>query len=211
VVIRSFLGDNAAAVKAARLHLVSVAVLGVTLCGWCADALLLRQRSPFDAFIDSRSALTRAVDLNGDGRMDEAVLEAYGADSFVQLAFDRDGTTRFLDVPDDSLTIATVDYDHDGDVDVLVASRTGAVTIWNNDGHANFHKLMRPPPLRIEPVWQLAPVGFVVAVVPKPMAHAPPSTMCWRLDVAGEPTVRAGLYSALCCSDRPARAPPVLS
>lgn len=84
--------------------------------------------------------LLSAADLDNDRDIDAIIID-YTTDSLKFLLNNNDG----LFVPRASLYIAQLsaitldDYDNDGDADMAILKRNGSITLYRNDGHANFN------------------------------------------------------------------------
>ena len=78
------------------------------------------------------------IDLDRDGRADTAA-GVSASPRVVRVTLSRAGT-RDIVQPARVLAIAGLDYDRDGDVDLLVGTSEGAL-LWTNDGHGVFSAL----------------------------------------------------------------------
>src|SRR5262250_1459219 len=75
-------------------------------------------------------------DFDNDGRADVASVEAGAERSTLRITLSRSGV-RELGHAGWIQAIAGIDFDHDGDIDLLVGTSEGAV-VWLNDGRGIF-------------------------------------------------------------------------
>jgi len=125
--------------SSARAQTHQVWILAAVVCLMGAGAWqTLGRTAGFVSLAAGPTRFARIADFDGDGQPDEVALEGFGDDSSVRVSVSRDHGQQLLARLPESLTIAAFDYDNDGDIDILITSRSGAVTIWNNDGEARF-------------------------------------------------------------------------
>jgi hypothetical protein len=110
--------------------------------GVCFGFLFGGQRALSEASTAANSEFTRAFvgitgDFDGDHRPDRIELERGNGQSAILRVRLATSVTR-VQVPNDALTLAAIDLDNDQDLDVLVISRSGRVTILVNQGNGVF-------------------------------------------------------------------------
>jgi hypothetical protein len=104
-------------------------------------AVLLLSAAPAAATPLDRGPLVvqpARIDLDRDGRVDTAA-GVPASPRVVRVTLSRTGA-RDIVQPARVLAIAGLDYDRDGDIDLLVGTSEGAL-LWTNDGHGVFSAL----------------------------------------------------------------------
>jgi hypothetical protein len=158
---RSALTSVANVTYSARVRRHRVWILAALVCATGAGAWRTHERAA--GFVPVAIGLDRVTlnaDFDGDGQLDEVALEGFGDDSSVRVSVSSDRGQRLLASLHESLTIAAFDYDNDGDIDILVTSKSGALTIWNNDGEARFRVIKRDDVGHLGAVVLTEPLSF---------------------------------------------------
>jgi hypothetical protein len=75
-------------------------------------------------------------DFDGDGRIDTALI--HGRAGAGQISIHLSGSLSTVDLDAAVSGVVQGDVDHDGDLDLVAATPSGALLIWINDGHGRF-------------------------------------------------------------------------
>ena len=77
-----------------------------------------------------------AADFDADGLPDVASIQGFSSGARVSVALS--GSPEVLTFDADGVSIVAGDVDHDGDVDLVLATPANGVVIWLNNGHGGF-------------------------------------------------------------------------
>jgi len=108
------------------------------LVGVCAVSLLLTRPRPSLSRFTPVPLPERAVaDFDGDGEPDVAQISA-PASGLSQISVGLSGSDGPVSLDATAAAVIGGDVDHDGDLDLLATTASGAVVVWLNDGHGRF-------------------------------------------------------------------------
>jgi len=88
----------------------------------------------FTPFVPITAPQHASADFDADGRLDVAVIQEGGSRVRVTLSGSPDAPTFEVN----ATSIVASDIDHDGDLDLTVATPTNQIVIWVNDGRGRF-------------------------------------------------------------------------
>jgi FG-GAP-like repeat len=108
--------------------------LGVILLAGAQWASVRLASAAFTPFVPLPAPQRASADFDADGRPDVAAIQAGGSRVWVTLSGSPDTTAFEVN----ATSIIASDIDHDGDLDLTVATPTNQILIWLNDGRGHF-------------------------------------------------------------------------
>jgi hypothetical protein len=129
---------------------LTTAGLAALACCFLTSAPRAAAPAP-DRPIISAQAVVATGDIDGDHRADRVYLESGNRASTLRFVLASGVAREAIAVPPDSLTIAALDLDNDHDLDILIVSRSGRLTVLVNHGNGEFWPKELPRAPRVAP------------------------------------------------------------
>jgi hypothetical protein len=148
--------------------------VALSIAALSADAALTAARMAFTPFVPVAPPQRVLADLDGDGRLDTALIQDTPGDHRLRIELSGSRTAVHLEPP--VTAVIEGDIDHDGDLDLVAATPSGDVLVWLNDGHGRFTRqeasraqVVSGAPAFSQALWPEALlIGVRAPVVPSP-------------------------------------------
>ena len=126
--------------------------LGIVLLAGAQWTAVRRASAAFTPFVPLPAPQRASADFDADGRPDVAVIQEGGSRVWITLSGSPDTAT----LEGNATSIVASDIDHDGDLDLTVATPANQIVIWVNDGRGHFTQEQPSSSPALSPVTTLA-------------------------------------------------------